>query len=109
MGFAHARMREGKALILEHALLSIKPGQSEAFEAAMAEARPLIAASPGFRSISVRKSCETSDLYLLLVEWDDIASHREGFRASARYEHWRTLLHRFYDPMPLVGYFGSSI
>ena len=96
-------------MILEHALLSIKPGQSAAFEAAMAKARPLIAASPGFRSIAVRKSCDTPDLYLLLVEWDDIASHRDGFRTSARYEQWRTLLHRFYDPMPAVGYFGSSL
>jgi len=96
-------------MILEHALLSIKPGQSAAFEAAMAEARPLIAASPGFRSIAIRKACETPDQYLLLVEWDDIASHREGFRTSARYEQWRALLHHFYDPMPVVGYFGETL
>jgi len=96
-------------MILEHALLSIKPGESAAFEAAMAEARPLIAASPGFRSITVRKACDVPDLYLLLVEWDDIASHRDGFRASERYEQWRALLHRFYDPMPRVGYFGDSL
>ena len=96
-------------MILEHALLSIKPGESAAFEAAMAEARPLIAASPGFRSITVRKACEAPDLYLLLVEWDDIASHREGFRLSERYEQWRALLHRFYDPMPVVGYFGETL
>ena len=96
-------------MILEHALLSIKPGQSAAFEAAMAEARPLIAASPGFRSIAVRKSCENSDSYLLLVEWDDIASHRDGFRTSERYKQWRDLLHRFYDPMPEVGYFGGAL
>ena len=95
-------------MILEHALLSIKPGESAAFEAAMAEARPLIAASPGFRSITVRKACETPDLYLLLVEWDDIASHREGFRTSARYGRWRGLLHRFYDPMPVVSYFEGE-
>lgn len=95
-------------MILEHALLSIKPGESAAFEAAMAEARPLIAASPGFRSISVRKSCETPGLYLLLVEWDDIASHRDGFRTSERYEHWRALLHRFYDPMPIISYFEGT-
>lgn len=96
-------------MILEHALLSIKPGQSAAFEAAMAEARPLIAASPGFRSIAVRKACDVPGQYLLLVEWDDIASHRDGFRQSARYEQWRALLHRFYDPMPVVGYFGDSL
>ena len=96
-------------MILEHALLSIKPGQSAAFEAAMAEARSLIAASPGFRSLAVRKACEIPDRYLLLVEWDDIASHRDGFRTSERYEQWRGLLHRFYDPMPVVGYFGATL
>jgi heme-degrading monooxygenase HmoA len=96
-------------MILEHALLSIKTGESQAFEAAMAQAGLLIAASPGFRSIAVRKSCDRSDHYLLLVEWDDIASHRDGFRTSERYEQWRALLHRFYDPMPEVGYFGDSL
>lgn len=96
-------------MILEHALLAIKPGQSAAFEAAMAQARPLIAASPGFRSIAVRRACESPDRYLLLVEWDDIASHREGFRASARYAQWRALLHVFYEPMPAVTYFGESL
>jgi len=96
-------------LILEHALLIIKPGQSAGFEAAMAQARPLIAASPGFRSIAVRKACESPDTYLLLVEWEDIASHREGFRTSARYVEWRALLHPFYEPMPAVTYFGESL
>ena len=96
-------------MILEHALLSIKPGQAAAFEAAMARAKPLIAASPGFRSIAVRKACENTDLYLLLVEWDDIASHRDGFRTSMLYQEWRTLLHPFYDPMPVVGYFGAPL
>ena len=96
-------------MILEHAVLTIKAGESAAFEAAMAEARPLIAASPGFRSIAVRKASECADRYLLLVEWDDIASHRDGFRASPAYQAWRGLLHGFYDPMPVVGYFGESL
>jgi heme-degrading monooxygenase HmoA len=96
-------------MILEHALLTIKPGQSAAFEAAMAQARPLIAASPGFRSIAVRKACESSDQYLLLVEWQDIASHRDGFRTSARYAQWRALLYPFYEPMPVVTYFGENL
>jgi heme-degrading monooxygenase HmoA len=96
-------------MILEHALLSITSGESAAFEAAMARARPLIAASPGFRSIAVRKACDSPDLYLLLVEWDDIASHRDGFRQSPRYAEWRALLHPFYEPMPVVAYFGESL
>jgi len=95
-------------MIVEHALLSVRDGEAAAFEAAMHEAVPLIAASPGFRGIEVRPASE-GNLYLLLVSWDDIASHRDGFRKSDRYQAWRALLHRFYDPMPDVRYFGASI
>ncbi len=92
-------------MVLEHAILSVRPGEESAFEAAMATARPLIAASPGFRSIAVRRSAEQMGDYLLLVEWDSIADHRDGFRRSDRYEAWRALLHKFYEPMPSVQYF----
>jgi heme-degrading monooxygenase HmoA len=96
-------------VILEHAMLQVRPGQEQAFEEAMREARPLIAASPGFGGIEVRPAAETPGLYLLLVRWADIASHRDGFRLSDRYEVWRNLLHRFYAPMPNITYFTDSI
>lgn len=96
-------------MIVEHALLQVKPGQGAAFEAAMREARPLIAASPGFVAIEVRPAAECTDRYLLRVVWTDIAAHRDGFRGSARYQDWRRLLHGFYEPMPVVEYFGESI
>jgi heme-degrading monooxygenase HmoA len=96
-------------VIVEHALLQVKPGQGVAFEAAMRAARPLIAVSPGFISIEVRPAAERADLYLLRVVWTDIAAHRDGFRGSDRYQDWRKLLHGFYEPVPVVEYFGESI
>ncbi len=75
----------------------------------MRSAIPLISASPGFQDIEVRPAAEESGRYLLLVRWDDIASHRDGFRQSDRYSAWRAALHHFYDPMPDVVYFGDSI
>jgi heme-degrading monooxygenase HmoA len=96
-------------MIVEHALLRVPRDQMDAFEVAMVKARPLIAASPGFGGIEVRPAVESGGLYLLLVQWDDIASHRDGFRMSDRYEQWRTLLHRFYDSMPEVHYFGDPL
>lgn len=96
-------------MIVEHALLQVKPGQGEAFEAAMRAARPLIAASPGFVEIEVRPAAERADLYLLRVVWTDVAAHRDGFRTSDRYQDWRGLLHGFYEPMPVVEYYGESI
>ena len=96
-------------MILESALLEIRPGESAMFETAMAEARALIAASPGFHDIEVRPCLEQGDRYLLLVWWDSVEDHEVGFRGSARYEQWRALLHRFYDPMPNVAHFGEPI
>lgn len=96
-------------MIVEQALLEIRPGQSADFEQAMREARALIARQPGFQSIEVCPDCDNEDRYLLLVRWDNIAAHRDGFRKSSAYPQWRALLHRFYDPMPDVTYYGQSI
>ena len=96
-------------MIVEHALLRIREGQAATFELAMRQAVPLIAASPGFRNIEVRPAVEAVGFYLLRVTWDDVASHREGFRQSDRYREWSALLHPFYEPMPEVSYFGPSI
>lgn len=96
-------------MILESAMLSVKPGQNAAFEAAMTEARPLIAASPGFQGIEVRPCIERPGNYLLLVRWARLEDHTEGFRTSERYEKWRGLLHHFYDPFPIAEHFADSV
>jgi heme-degrading monooxygenase HmoA len=87
----------------------VKPGAEAAFETAIKEARPLIAATPGFRSIAVRRCFETPNRYLLLVEWEKLEDHTVGFRQSVRYEKWRALLHHFYDPFPRVEHFADSV
>jgi heme-degrading monooxygenase HmoA len=96
-------------VILESALLDVKPGEEADFEAALKEARPLIVATPGFRSIAVRRCIETPNRYLLLVEWERLEDHTVGFRQSPRYEKWRALLHRFYDPFPRVEHFSANV
>ncbi len=95
-------------MILESALLSIKPGRSADFETAMRTARPLIEASPGFGAIEVRRCIERPNSYLLLVWWETLEAHTEGFRGSERYQQWRALLHDFYDPFPTVEHFQPS-
>ena len=95
--------------VVEHALLLVRAGSEAEFEAAFAEARPLIEASPGFLSIEIRRPTGTGQPYLLLPEWESVADHRDGFRQSDRYRQWRALLHRFYDPVPEASYFGEAL
>ncbi len=96
-------------MILESAILDVKPGEAEAFEAAMRQARPLIAATPGFLSIAVKRCVETPNRYLLLVEWETLEAHTIGFRESPRYQQWRALLHHFYAPFPTVEHFDADV
>ena len=96
-------------MILEHAILNVKPGKAEAFEQAMAEALPFISASAGFQGLEVRRCLEDPDKYVLLVKWDSVEAHETGFRGSDRYRHWRTLLHHFYDPFPIVEHYGEPV
>jgi heme-degrading monooxygenase HmoA len=95
-------------VILEAAILDVKRGEEAAFETAMAKARPLIAATPGFQNMSVRRCIETPNRYLLLVEWDSVEAHTIGFRQSERYAQWRALLHHFYDPFPAVEHYEGA-
>lgn len=88
--------------ILEAAPLCVKPGQSEAFEAAFREAQAIISSMPGYRSHELQRCLEREGQYLLLVRWDSVAAHEEGFRKSPGYRRWRELLHHFYDPFPTV-------
>lgn len=89
-------------MILEAAFLAIRPGQSKAFEAAFREAQPIIASTPGYLSHELQRCIEEEDRYLLLVHWESVAAHEEGFRKSAGYARWGKLLHPFYDPFPAV-------
>ena len=96
-------------MILEHALLPVRPGQEAAFEAAFTDARAIIAAMPGFGGLTLSRCLERPGIYLLLVQWERLEDHTDGFRGSPEYQQWRALLHHFYDPFPTVEHFTSVL
>ncbi len=96
-------------MILEVAILNVKPGQAAAFEATMAAAWPLIATSEGFEGIELRPCLEDSNRFLLLVRWARLEDHTEGFRGSDRYQDWKAALHGFYEPFPTVEHYGPPL
>jgi heme-degrading monooxygenase HmoA len=96
-------------VILEQAPLTVRAGEQAAFEAAFARARHLIAGVPGFRRLSLSRCLERDTGYLLLVEWDRLEDHTEGFRGSPAYQEWKALLHPFYDPFPVVEHYTEVL
>lgn len=92
-------------MILEVAILNVKPGLAIEFEAAFKEASTLIASMSGYISHELQRCIEHKNQYILLVRWQTLEDHTVGFRQSSQYQEWRSLLHHFYDPFPTVEHY----
>ncbi len=92
-------------MILEVAVLNVKPGQGAAFERAFAEAEPIIKSMKGYVAHELQRCLEEKDKYILLVRWETLEDHTVGFRQHPQYREWRRLLHHFYDPFPTVEHY----
>ena len=88
--------------ILEAAVLNIAQGKADSFEASFDEAQVIISSMPGYLSHELQRCIERNNEYLLLVRWESVEAHEQGFRQSAQYQRWKALLHPFYEPFPTV-------
>lgn len=89
-------------MILEIAQLEVRPDQTEAFEASFRTAQSLVASMPGYLGHELQRCLERPGHYMLLIWWQSVEHHEQGFRGSPQYHEWRRLLHHFYDPFPTV-------
>ena len=96
-------------MILEIAVLNVRPGMSSAFEEAFRQASAIISAMPGYISHELQRCIEAPDRYLLLVNWETLEAHTVGFRGSPGYQEWKRMLHHFYDPFPTVEHYESVL
>lgn len=96
-------------MIVERVELNILEHQSEAFEQAMQQAKLLIAQMSGFVGLELLKHHQLPDRYLLLIQWERLEDHQQGFRKSVQYQEWKALLHHFYSPFPIVEYYTPCI
>lgn len=93
-------------MILEVADIRIVPGRETDFEeAAHRGIQTVIAKSKGFLGYQVRHSIESPQRYLLLLEWETLEDHTVGFRGSAAYAEWRSIVTDFFAAPPFVEHF----
>lgn len=97
-------------MILEQAVLDVKPGREGDFEAAFDEAEPILQRQRGYRGHRLLRRVAGEGpgaRFLLLVTWERLEDHVEGFRGGPDYGRWRESLHGFYDPFPIVEHFEA--
>lgn len=92
-------------MILEVAILDVKPNMAADFEIAFKIASGIISSMPGYISHELQRCIENTNRYILLVRWQSLEDHTVGFRESPDYQTWRSLLHHFYDPFPTVEHY----
>lgn len=92
-------------MITEIALLNIRPGESEAFEHSFEKAQAIIRSMKGYIVHELLKCMEQKDKYALIVRWEKLEDHTQGFRKSQLYQEWKKLLHHYYDPFPVVEHY----
>jgi len=92
-------------MILETAVLHVKPGTMNDFESDFRKASLILTQAQGYISHELHKCVEEADKYLLLAKWESITDHMVAFRRSEGYQTWKALLHPYYDPMPTVEHY----
>ena len=96
-------------MVIEHGAINIVPGQEAAFEAAFVEAAKVIATSRGFQFVRLCRGIERPSAYLLLVGWDSLDDHLDGFRESELFTRWRALIGPYFDGAPVVEHYEGDL
>ena len=96
-------------MVLEVAILNVKPKEIESFETTFQKAQTIISSMKGYVSHDLQKCIEKTNQYILLVNWETLEDHEIGFRQSKEYQEWKKLLHDFYDPFPKVQHYQSIL
>ncbi len=92
-------------MITEIALLYIKEKENDLFEKAFNKAQKIISKMNGYFEHELQKCMEEENKYALIVRWNKIEDHTIGFKKSEEYKEWKSLLHHFYKPFPVVEHY----
>jgi heme-degrading monooxygenase HmoA len=93
-------------MILEHADITIAPGQNAAFEEAIQRGiATVISTAKGFVDATVHKGLESPERYVLTIHWQTLENHTVDFRGGPLFPAWRAIVGPFFAKPPVVEHF----
>ena len=92
-------------MVLEIAVIEVKPGEEDAFVAAYHRVRPEVAGTPGCLSVRMTRGVESPSRFVLLVEWASVEAHAVGFRGTERFTRWRAGIGPHFAAPPQVEHY----
>ncbi len=94
-------------MILEVAIMKIKPELMDKFEAVFPKAAAISASVPGFISLEMERCVETKGKYFYMIRWESIEAHEKNFRQSPKRAEFRKLLEEFWVEPPFAEHFEA--
>jgi len=89
-------------MIYELAEIDVKDGHADAFADAVRQAVPHFRGTKGCHSVRLTRSIEHPHRFRLVVEWETVEDHMEGFRNSDAFTEWRRLVSPHFVSPPRV-------
>ena len=83
-------------MILEVAIMKIKPELMEKFEAVFPKAAAITMSCAGYISHEMVRCVETKGTYHYIIRWESIEAHEKNFRQSPKRQQFRELLGEFF-------------
>jgi heme-degrading monooxygenase HmoA len=92
-------------MVIEVAILEALPGQGDVMEGGLRAARAVLVRADGYRSSTFHRGIENRDRFVLVIEWDSVAAHEQGFRQGPLFPEWRSHFGHVLTPGPDVSHF----
>ncbi len=94
-------------MILEVAILRIKPELMEQFEADFPKAEAIVSSIPGYISHEMQRCVETKAKYHFLIRWENIDAHLVNFRQSPKFQDFRAIVGPYFAEPPVAEHFEA--
>jgi quinol monooxygenase YgiN len=89
-------------MITEFAEIDVKPGSEADFRAGVEASRAVFGRAAGCHGFELHQGVEDPSHFVLLIKWDSVAAHNEGFRNSPDFQVWRGNVGQFFAGPPKV-------
>jgi len=96
-------------MIIEVAHIKVLSGREEAFEAAVTQAVTVFGQAKGCLGLHLQRCIETPEEYEAIIRWETLEDHTVGFRESALFQEWRTLVGPHFDGPPDVKHYEVAM
>ena len=94
-------------MILEVAIMKIKPEAIEEFERVFPQAAAVSASCKGYISHEMQRCVETKGKYFYLIRWESIEAHERNFRQSPKRQQFRDLIGQYWAEPPFAEHFAA--